>query len=156
MDMNQPGHRTDELDRAPGVCTLVSISCTTAWTDWVHGDLWLCPDGLLRASRGLGATLANTSRKTMVKRTVDPTNRPTEIIGPDERRRVAAADKRNWWIAWDDIARAKQQSGPLSHALHIELTDGRKVSLRWLRQDGPVDFLNAALRETLSDRFAVA
>jgi hypothetical protein len=134
-------------------CTLISISSTTSWIDWVHGDLWLCPDGILRASRGLEATLKNTSKQGF-KQSVDAQNRPTQGISLDDCQRVAAADKRNWWITWPEVARAKLQSGPMSHALHLELTDGRKASLRWLRQDGPTDFLRTALQAALGPRLA--
>jgi hypothetical protein len=137
------------LDPTAVRCTLVSMSCTTSWIDWVHGELWLCPDGLLRKSRGWAATVAGSIG---MQTAIDRKNRPTRLIGDDERHRLVAMDKRNLWITWDEIASAKLQSGPLSHALHLQLTDGREVSLRWLRRDGPTDFLEVALSATLSDR----
>jgi hypothetical protein len=63
---------------------------------------------------------------------------------------------RNWWITWDQIATARLTSGPMSHALHVRLTDGREVSLRWLRADGPTDFLRTALQESIGNRLAAA
>ena len=135
------------------VCTLLSISSTTAWTDWVHGDLWLCPDGVLRRSRGWRATLAN-AEKGNVKESVDNSNRPRQTFTDDECRRIAGEDKRNWWVTWGQVSSAKLTSGPMSYGLHLVLTDGRKVSLRWLRQDGPIQPVKAALQEALGDRLA--
>jgi hypothetical protein len=134
------------------VCTCISITCTTSWLDWVHGDLWLCPEGLLRNSRGLLTTLENVDAKGIVG-TLDPGDLPKQAVSMTVRLLVADADKRNWWIVWEDIESAKQQSGPLSHALHLRLKEGRKVTFRWLRQEISVSVLNAALREALGQRF---
>lgn len=138
------------MDESSGVCTLLSITCTTGMTDWVHGDLWLCPDGLLRRSRGWRATIANTGSMG-VKDVVDVKNRTTRTIGIEERRQIAGADKRNWWLPWDQITRAKLESGPMSIGLHLILTDGRKLSLRWFRMEGGADELKAAMQPILAN-----
>jgi hypothetical protein len=132
-------------------CTLLSITCTTGGFDWVHGDLWLCPDGILRRSRGWRVTLRNTGSMG-IKDAVDWRNRPTRIIAEGERRQIASVDKRNWWVPWDQISRAKLSSGPLSYGLHLELTDGRKEKFEWLRQDGPADVLMATMTASLGER----
>ena len=44
-------------------CVLISASCTTSWFDWIHGELWLCPDGLLRRSVGLTRHLSTRRRE---------------------------------------------------------------------------------------------
>jgi hypothetical protein len=149
--MNEPLRRAVALDPTAVTCTLVSLSCTTAWTDWAQGELWLCPDGLLRKSRGWLATVAGSLGSAG---RFDHKNRPTRLIGDEERTRIAAAGNRNLWIRWDQIASAKLQSGPMSHALHLRLADNRKVSLRWLRADGSTDFLRSALEEALGPRLA--
>lgn len=38
---------------------LISISCTTGWLDWVHGELWLAGDGILRRRRGWLKTIGS-------------------------------------------------------------------------------------------------
>jgi len=150
--MHEPLRRAVALDPTAVTCTLVSLSCTTAWTDWAQGELWLCPDGLLRKSRGWLATVAGSLG---AAGRFDHKKRPTRLIGDEERTRTAAAGNRNWWITWDQIESAKLQAGPMSHALHLLLTDNRKVSLRWLRADGPTDFLRTALRDALGQRLAI-
>src|SRR5919201_4625134 len=42
--------------------TLLTASCTIGWLDWIHGDLWLLPNGLLRTRSGLGATIGHAGR----------------------------------------------------------------------------------------------
>jgi hypothetical protein len=132
-------------------CTLLSITCTTSMADWVHGDLWLCPDGLLRRSRGWLGTLANASSRG-VRKVVDPANRPTRTFSAAERLEITGADKRNWWIPWESIVEAKLGHGVLSHGLHLTLTDGRRVSLRWMTGEGGIDLLEERLRILLGPR----
>ena len=87
-------------------CTQISMTCTTSMTDWVHGDLWLCSDGLLRRSRGWRATTSNVDNRG-ARQIVDPREiRPTQAFSTEERLQIAASDKRNWWIPWDQIAEA--------------------------------------------------
>ena len=100
-------------------------------------------------------TLENVDAKG-IRGTLDPNDLPSQAVTTRARLLVAYADKRNWWIVWEDVESAKQQSGPLSHALHIRLKDGRKVSLRWARKEGSVAFLNAALNQALGERFVEA
>jgi hypothetical protein len=38
---------TVAMDDAIRGSTLISASCTTSWFDWIRGELWLCPNGLL-------------------------------------------------------------------------------------------------------------
>ena len=133
-------------------CTLVSITSTTGWLDWVHGDLWLCPDGILRRSRGAKATIENAGSDGM-NQLISATHRPSRTFTDDEIAAIAQAGKRNVWVTWDQVAKARLTSGPLSNALHLELRDGRNVSLRWLRQEGPTDFLRPRLEAALGDRF---
>ena len=135
-------------------CTLISITCTTSMTDWVHGDLWLCPDGLLRRSRGWVRTFGNATSRG-VRTSVDPTNRPTHTFGTREVREIADADRRNWWIPWAEIAEARLGYGALSHGIHLTITDGRRVSLRWMTGEGGYELLKETLEARLGERFRV-
>lgn len=40
--------RIESTDTA---CTLISVSCTTSWFDWIHGELWICPNRFLHKER---------------------------------------------------------------------------------------------------------
>lgn len=145
--MSEPVVAEDALD-----CTLISITCTTSMTDWVHGELWLCPEGILRRSRGWRATLGNTGSRG-VRTSVDPTDRPGRAFTPSERRDIAATDKRNHWIPWADISEARLGSGVMSHGVHVTLRDGRRVSLRWMAGEGGLELLEEALSARLGGRF---
>jgi hypothetical protein len=76
---------------------LITASCTTGWLDWIHGELWLFPDGLLRASTGLGTTLTNG-----VVRTVSGESRSREFAD-GEIVAIVAMGKRNLWMQADQV-----------------------------------------------------
>ncbi len=133
-------------------CTQISMTCTTSMTDWVHGDLWLCSDGLLRRSRGWRATMSNVDNRG-ARQIVDAREiRPTQAFSTEERLQIAASDKRNWWIPWDQIAAAKLGYGPISLGIHVTLNDGRKISLRWFKSEGGMDRIKAAMEPILGPR----
>lgn len=137
-----------DIDERADACMLVSASCTTSWFDWIHGELWLCPDGLLRRSLGLWTTIRHGNR-----RSVDPANRPTCAFSPDEIVQTLAAGRRNRWITWGEISHAILKRGVLDHSLHLELVDGRHAKFLWLRIDGGYDVLEARLERSLLGRF---
>lgn len=134
-------------DRAKA-CTLITASCTTSWFDWIHGELWLCPTGLLRRSVGLITTIRHGSRQT-----VDPLARPTRVFGRDEIAHILAAGRRNRWITWAEITHATLKRGVIDHSLHLELGVGRREKFLWLRIDGGYDLLEGALARALPGRF---
>jgi hypothetical protein len=141
-----PGSPTDD-DRALA-CTLISASCTTSWFDWIHGELWLCPTGLLRRSVGLGTTIRHGTGPT-----VNPASRSKRTFGLDEIARILEAGRRNRWIAWSEIAQATLKRGLIDHSLHLELGTGHREKLLWLQVDGGYDLLEAALSRALPGRF---
>jgi len=127
---------------------LISSSCTTSWFDWIHGDLWLCPNGLLRRSLGLGTTLRHYGGHT-----VDPDARPRRAFSLGDIADVRSAGRRNRWITWADITHATLKRGVVDHSLHIDLADGRREKVLWLRVDGGYDILDEALGRSLPGRF---
>lgn len=138
----------DHPDQANAACTLIAASCTTGWFDWIHGELWLCPGGLLRRSLGLWATVRHGDMRG-AKRTVESENRPTRSFTPEEVRRIVESDRRNRWIKWEDIAHATLKDRLVDHSLHLELKDGSRAKFLWLRMDGGLDLLRAALLRVL-------
>jgi hypothetical protein len=146
--VGQSERATGHPDAANAACTLIAASCTTGWFDWIHGELWLCPGGLLRRSVGLWATVRHGDMRG-AKRTVDTQNRPTRSFAPDEVRRIVESDRRNRWIKWEDISHATLKGGLVDHSLHLELKDGSRRKFLWLRMDGGSDMLRAALSRAL-------
>ena len=136
------------VSRPPAV--LISASCTTSWFDWIHGQLWLCPDGVLRRSLGLWSTLSHGKGST-----VDTTNRPTRVFGPADIQRVVATGRRNRWIPWTAVSRATLKLGIVDHSLHLELGPGRREKFLWLKADGGFDILEPALERALPGRVEI-
>jgi hypothetical protein len=118
---------------------LVSASCTTGWLDWVHGELWLLPDGLLRPSLDWAA-----SKQHGAKRTVSdvPTTRSFDDA---EITKLVARNSRNVWVAADQIGSARLRVGATTSRLGLSLADGRTIKLLWLRADQA----HVALRDAL-------
>ena len=127
-------------------CTLATASCTTGWTDWIHGELWVCPDGLFRRSLGLRATMAHGSGPT-----VDPVARSTKRISAGEI--AQATSRRNYWVPWDSVARAELRHGFMTDSLHLQLNDGGRRKFLWLAVDQAQLVLAAALEASIGSRF---
>ena len=133
-------------------CTLVSASCTTGWTDWVHGELWLCPGGLLRRSLGLAHTIWRGFRHGAAP-TVTPSVRSTRSFTPAEIQAISRANKRNRWVPWEAIAAAEAKRGPLTDFLHLNLHDGQRLKFLWLRVDQAMDPITEVVGRYLGRRF---
>jgi hypothetical protein len=119
--------------------TLLTASCTTGWLDWIHGELWLLPNGLLRTRSGLGATIGHANRRTLPD---EPVRRE---FSPGEIDRLQRQHKTNLWIPRESILSASIFNGPLSGRLALKLNDGRRLKLLWLRADRASEPLRHAL-----------
>ena len=118
---------------------LVSRSCTTGALDWIHGELWLFDDRLLRvrldyatsADNGLGPTV--------------PADAPRRLFTDEERERIATAHRTNLFLAWADVRGASLRRGFLMGRLRVTLHDGSRRKLLWLARDPAHDALRALL-----------
>jgi hypothetical protein len=133
-----------------GACTLISATCTTGWFDWVHGELWYCPNGLLRRSLGLRATLGHGTQQT-----VNPMHRPTRTFAAHELHQISSAGRRNRWVPWNEVTHVTLKRGIVDHSLHVELTGGRREKFLWLSLDGGFDLLSMELGLVIPGRFDV-
>jgi hypothetical protein len=140
----------DETKDPTGTCSLVSSTCTTGWFDWVHGELWLCPDGLLRRPLGLAVTVMR--GLALGRRPLD--KRPRLSMTSAEQVGIAAAQGTSW-VAWGDITRITLKAGIIDHSLHIERTDGRRVKFLWIAGDGDFELLESTLSRAVGDRLVV-
>jgi hypothetical protein len=155
--------RPNTLGDRERLCTLVSASCTTSWFDWMHGELWLCDDGLFRRSLGLMATMRRSismysARYAPVerRRTIDPVNRPTRNFGPHDISDIVARGRRNRWIPWTEIQHATLKLGILDNSLHLDLTRDRHEKFLWLAIDRGYEFLAKELPPRLPGRLVVS
>ena len=108
---------------------LISGSCTTGWLDWIHGELWLLPDGLLRISTSLVNTAGNGILRTIPR---DPVVRQFTREEIDE---IVARDKRNLWIPREQLTSLKIHVCLLQSRANLSFVDGRRQKLLWLRGD---------------------
>ena len=143
------------VNESSNACTLISASCTTGWLDWIHGELWLCPNGLLRRSLGLLATTQHSVPVLSGVGTIDQRERPIRTFSDSELASIGAADRRNSWIRWHDIAAATLKRGIIDHSLHLRLRDGRRAKFLWLKSDGGFALLNDRLTAELGNRLFV-
>ena len=127
---------------------LISASCTTGWFDWIHGELWLCPEGLLRRSLGLGATIRH-----FMGPTVDEDNPARRSFTSAEIEAIIAANPRNRWIPWSDVRFARIKQSPMDMSLHLELADGRRSKFLWLAADGGEGLLSDAFGQLLPGKW---
>ena len=127
---------------------LISRSCTTGWWDWIHGELWLFDDGLLRVRTDLATTVANRTARTM------PDPLPAKTFEPGERERGAAMHRTNLFVDWNDVRDAQLRRGVLCGRLRMRMVDGTERKLLWLRSDHADEPLAATLAERLSARLA--
>lgn len=136
------------FDPASEPCVLVSAGCTTGWMDWIHGELWVCADGLVRRSVGVRKTIEHGSG-----RTVEPGFRPKRVFTAAERYVIGNQGTTNRWIAWDWINSAETRRGIITDSLHYRLKNGSGGKLLWPRIDGGKTVIEAAARANLGERF---
>ncbi len=118
---------------------LITSSCTTGWLDWIHGDLWLLPDGLLRIPTGLAATASHGLLQTV---SGDPAER--EFTGP-ELGKIASRGGKHLWLQADHIERADIHTGVMTSRVNLWMVDGQRVKLLWFRRDHAERPLSTAL-----------
>jgi hypothetical protein len=128
---------------------LISASCTTGWLDWVHGEPWLCPEGLLRRSLGFRATVRH-----LLGPTVDEDNPARRSFTTAEIGAIIAANPRNRWIPWNDVRFARIKKSPMDTSLYLDLADGRREKFLWLAADGGEDRLSDAFTQSLPGKWA--
>jgi len=127
---------------------LISRSSTTGWLDWIHGELWLFDDGLLRLRTDFATTMANGTARTV------PDQLRARTFEPGERERDAAKHRTNFFADWNDVRDAQLRRGVLCGRLRMSMVDGTERKLLWLRGDHADEPLAAKLAERLGGRLA--
>jgi hypothetical protein len=147
---------SDSNDGSPGQIAdqpharLLTTSCTTGWGDWVHGTLWLCPDGLLRISLGLGTTLAKGDLAGAVQYEKKAREEfPVHDFTGAEIRELVSQKKTNVWVPWSLIRSAAIRYGITADRLRVTLHDGRTYKFLWLPARVAMMTLRPALESKL-------
>ena len=124
---------------------LVARTCTTGWLDWIHGNLWVMPNCLLRTRSGLLDTVANTYVSGTSAR------RSGHSVAYDPAA-VLAAHRTNKVIPFDRIATARLHRGIATSGLTVLMTDGTRHKLLWRASDPAHRLLKDRLLPILGPR----
>lgn len=118
---------------------LITAKCTTGWSSWIEGELWLFPDGLLLVRTSLATTVAQEP-----SRTVPDETRGREFLD-GEIDALVASHKRNLWIDADQIEGADIHVGTTTSRVNLHMRNGRKIKLLWPVSDRAEQPLGTAL-----------
>ncbi|MDQ0930381.1 hypothetical protein [Streptomyces turgidiscabies] len=124
---------------------LVAASCTTGWLDWIHGELWLLPDCLLRVRSGFVDTLTNSFGSGL-------TARDSYRFITHDPETVLAAHSTNKLIPFADMARARLHGGVTTSGLEVTMTDGTRHKLLWMSSEPARRLLRERLLPLLGPR----
>lgn len=137
---------------AEGTATLISRSCTTGWLDWVHGELWLADDAIMRSRLPLAETLAHGYAGSP---TVAAPPSPVPLPPHKTPERLANSHRTNKYIPFDQIATAALHRGRMIDRLSVTLRTGTRHKLLWLRADPAFALLREAMARSLPGRLTV-
>jgi hypothetical protein len=139
--MQQPD--IPEIQKDTFVATLLTASATTGWFDWIHGELWSFPEGLLRIPLGLAATVLHG-----VGPTVDENQRSWYFFDHVTFQTLLTSRK-NVWVPRESIQEAYLHYGITTDRLLLILGDHRSVTFLWFSHDGARQLLQSTLTEWL-------
>ncbi|MGW6641065.1 hypothetical protein [Streptomyces iakyrus] len=127
---------------------LIARTCTTGWLDWIHGELWLLPDQLLRIRGGVPAT--------MTVGLLGP-----ELATPDTFRTLAhdpdairSAHRTNKVLPLTEIANARIHGGLTTSGMTLSMADGTRHKLLWMSTEPARGLLRDRLLPLLGPRLA--
>lgn len=139
--MSQPSLPDSQKDVL--IATLLTASATTGWLDWIHGELWVLPHGLLR----IPLTLATTSLHGMGP-TVDTQQRPQRSFDQATFQTLSTSPK-NVWVPRESLQQAYLHHGIMTDRLRLALADRRSIKFLWFPHDGARHLLQTTLTEWL-------
>lgn len=124
---------------------LLSKSATTGWLDWMHGELWLFPDGLLRIPMGWGKTIL------MMGYFFNSRRAQPRAFSEDERAALITR-RRNMWIPFADVQQARLRHSMGADELVVTLTNGQRKQLLWI----PNSLAFATLQQVLAQIYVIS
>lgn len=125
---------------------LITRSCTTGWTDWIHGELWILPTALVRRRLDYAETRANALGPTVDKPL------PDALPGDFNHSEILRFHPTNKVILFEQIAKAALHQGRTSDRLTAQMHDGTRHKLLWLSRDPAYSLLSATLSALLGAR----
>lgn len=131
------------------VAWLLTASATTGWLDWIHGELWLLPSGLLRRPLGLWKTVLHGTGPTVNQKHW----KNWQIVLP--MLTTTIADSKNVWVPREHIVKAYLHEGMSADRLKLVLTDSRTVKFLWLPWDNAFHPLQTTLSQWLGEHLII-
>ncbi|MFJ6084194.1 hypothetical protein ACIQI8_22595 [Streptomyces sp. NPDC092369] len=142
--LDETGARAARIRLRPA--KLLAGTCTTGWLDWIHGELWLLPDHLVRVRSGLLRSVLNSQNGSGVT-----AQDPYQLVAhdPDAIRR---AHRTNKVIPFTDIHSARLHGGVTTSGMTLTMTDGTRHKLLWLSTEPARRLLRDRLLPVLGPR----
>lgn len=127
------------------IATLLTASATTGWLDWIHGELWLFPHGLLRIPLNLATTYLHGTGPT-----VDDKQRPQRSFDRATFQALLTSPN-NVWVPRESLQRAYLHHGIMTDRLRLIVENQRSIKFLWLPWDGARHLLQSTLTEWLEN-----
>jgi hypothetical protein len=128
---------------------LVTASATTGWFDWIHGEVWIFPHGLLRIQSGLWQTLMHGFGPTVDRQQMNIHRFSHEQF--DQLR----AKRSNRWTPREQIVKAYLHHSASADRLRLVLVDGRAEKLLWLPIDNAFPVFQMVLTGWLGKKLVI-
>ena len=109
---------------------LISLSTTTGWLDWEHGELWLSSDALVRRRRGWLATVAGGGLDP-VRMAGAPLPEVHEEFSPSDIATIR--QNGGLWLPAEQFTGGRLREGIITGRAQLSLKNGESVKLLWAR-----------------------
>lgn len=127
---------------------LISGSCTTGWFDWIHGELWLSSDRLIRRRLGFWRTLGHGLWRTV------RSPAPVYAITAEQVLAIQREHRTNVVVSWSEVVEADMRRGVLADCLALRMNDGTRHRFYWLAWDGAFGQLAPVIQKIKAVRAA--
>lgn len=127
---------------------LIARTCTTGWLDWIHGELWLLPDQLLRIRGGIPATL---TVGLLGPELATPATFRTLAHDPDA---IRSAHRTNKVLPLAEITHVRIHGGLTTSGMSLSMADGSRHKLLWMSMEPARGLLRDRLLPLLGPRLA--
>lgn len=128
---------------------LLTASVTTGWWDWIHGELWLFPNGLLRIPLTLWTTVLHGTGATVNQQ------QPCWRNFDEKTFADLIASRRTRWVPRTHLRKAYLHRGIITDQLWLEVENQRTMHFLWLPWDGAWQPLQSVLSEWLGNEFVI-
>ncbi|WP_328342428.1 hypothetical protein [Streptomyces violaceus] len=127
---------------------LIARTCTTGWLDWIHGELWLLPDHLVRIRGGVPATMVV---GLVGPELATPDSFQTLVYDPDT---IRSAHRTNKVLPLTEITHARIHGGLTTSGMTLSMADGTHHKLLWMSMEPARGLLRDRLLPLLGPRLA--